>query len=36
MAAPMPAAALKEMHFRSYASAKMRNLDGTAFRRIDR
>ena len=33
LAAPMPAAALKEMHFRSYASAKMRNLDGTAFRR---
>jgi len=36
MAAPMPAAALKEMHFRSYASAKMRNLDGTAFRRGER
>ena len=33
LAAPMPAAALKEMHFRGYASAKMRNLDGTAFRR---
>ena len=33
VAAPMPAMALKEMHFRAYASAKMRNMDGTAFRR---
>jgi len=33
LAAPMPAAALKEMHFRSYASAKMRMADGKAFRR---
>jgi len=33
LSAPMPAAALKEMHFRSYASAKMRMPDGKAFRR---
>jgi hypothetical protein len=33
VSAPMPAASLKEMHFRSYASAKMRMPDGTAFRR---
>jgi Ca-activated chloride channel family protein len=32
----MPAAALKEMHFRSYASAKMRMPDGAAFRRSSR
>ena len=33
LAAPMPAAALKQMHFQSYASAKMRTVDGKAFRR---
>ena len=33
VAMPMAAHALKEMHFRGYASAKTRNLDGTAFRR---
>ncbi len=33
LAAPMPAAALKEMHFRSYATVKMRMADGKAFRR---
>ncbi len=33
LAAPMAPAALKEMHFRSYASAKMRSLDGKAIRR---
>ncbi|MGI8929248.1 MAG: vWA domain-containing protein [Candidatus Limnocylindrales bacterium] len=33
LAAPMPAAALKEMHFASYATAKMRMADGKAFRR---
>lgn len=33
VAAPMPAASLKEMHFRSYASAKNRMPDGAAFRR---
>ena len=33
MSVAMPAASLKEMHFRSYASAKMRNMDGTALRR---
>jgi hypothetical protein len=33
VAAAMPAAALKEMHFRSYASAKCRMTDGKAFRR---
>ena len=33
LAAPMAPAALKEMHFQSYASAKMRMPDGTAFRR---
>ena len=33
VAMPMPAASLKEMHFRSYASAKMRMPDGTAMRR---
>lgn len=32
----MPAAALKEMHFRSYASAKMRMADGKAFRRTSK
>lgn len=33
VAAPMASAARKEMHFRSYASARMRNEDGTAVRR---
>ena len=33
LAVPMPAAAAKQMHFRAYASAKSRNLDGTALRR---
>jgi Ca-activated chloride channel homolog len=33
LSAPMPAMALKEMHFKSYASAKFRNMNGTAFRR---
>ena len=33
LAAPMPAMALKEMHFQSYASAKFRMPNGTAFRR---
>ena len=32
-AAPMAPAALKEVHFRSYASAKFRMPDGAAFRR---
>ncbi|HUR16155.1 MAG TPA: hypothetical protein VMZ33_02610, partial [Candidatus Limnocylindrales bacterium] len=33
LAAPMPAAALKEMHFRSYRSAKTRDEMGRAMRR---
>jgi Ca-activated chloride channel family protein len=33
LAAPVAPAALKEMHFRSYASAKFRTPDGKAFRR---
>jgi Ca-activated chloride channel family protein len=33
LAAPMAPAALKEMHFRSYASAKRRTFDGKAIRR---
>ena len=33
LAAPMPAAELKNVHFRAYASARTRNPDGTAFRR---
>ena len=33
LAAPMAAAAAKQMHFRAYASAKTRNFDGTAFRK---
>jgi Ca-activated chloride channel family protein len=36
LSAPMPAAALKEMHFRSYASAKMRMVDGKALRRTSK
>jgi hypothetical protein len=32
----MPELALKEMHFRAYASAKLRNFDGTAVRRPQR
>jgi Ca-activated chloride channel family protein len=33
LAAPMLELDRKEMHFRAYASAKMRNIDGTAVRR---
>ncbi|HEY5519025.1 MAG TPA: VWA domain-containing protein [Candidatus Limnocylindrales bacterium] len=33
LAAPMAPAAVKEMYFRGYASAKTRNFDGTALRR---
>src|SRR5688500_3979454 len=33
LAMPLAAAAAKEMHFRAYASLKMRNADGSAFRR---
>ena len=36
LALPMAPAAAKEMHFRAYASARMRNFDGTAFRRSQR
>jgi Ca-activated chloride channel family protein len=33
VAAPMPAASLKEMHYQSYAAARMRMPDGKAFKR---
>jgi Ca-activated chloride channel family protein len=33
VAAPAPAAALKEMHFKGYTAARMRQADGKAFRR---
>ena len=36
VAAPMPAASIKDMHFRAYASAKMRTVDGRAMRLSDR
>ena len=36
LALPMAPAAAKEMHFRAYASARMRNFDGTAVRRPQR
>lgn len=36
VAAPMAAASLKTMHFRAYASAKMRSFDGKAVRLSDR
>jgi hypothetical protein len=35
LSAPMPAAALKEMHFRSYNVARMRDFEGKALRRQD-
>ena len=33
LSAPMPAMRLKEVHFQSYASAKFRNINGSALRR---